>query len=212
MNLYTYYRSSCSYRVRIALHHKGIKFNSIPVHLVKDGGEQKKDKYLEMNPKGEVPFLTTDQVALGQSVAIFFYLDRAHIEKPLFPKSFPEFEKCVQLVEVINSGIQPLQNISVLKKLKADYNITDDQKIEWCQHFISKGLKAYDEMASNTGLYSMGDEVTAADMFLMPQLYNAKRFNVDLNSFKNLNRIDEACSQLEAFKLAHPDVQPDTPE
>ena len=206
MNLYTYYRSSSAYRVRIALHHKGIDFKSTPVHLLKEGGEQNKANYLAMNPKGEVPYLSTNQIGLSQSVSIFFYLDRAHIEKPLFPKSFPEFEKCIELVEIINSGTQPMQNLSVLQKLK--HKINDK---EWARHFIEKGLKAFDELSSNKGPFSMGAEITAADMFLVPQLYNARRFNVDLAKFKNLIGIDEACNKLDAFKLAHPDVQEDSP-
>ena len=212
MKLYTYYRSSSSYRVRIALNHKGLPFDSIPVHLVKDGGEQHAQEYLKMNPRAEVPYLLDESIGLSQSVSIFFYLDRAYIEKPLFPKAFPEFEKCLELVEIINSGIQPLQNLSVLQKLKRDFNISDDQKEAWCRHFIDKGLKAFDQKVSEDGSYSMGDEVSSADMFLIPQLYSAKRFGLDLGAYKNLKRIDEACAKLEAFQKAHPDQQVDFPK
>ena len=211
MKLYTYYRSSSAYRVRIALHHKKLPFDSIPVHLIKDGGEQHDPKYLEMNPKAEVPHLLDDNIGLSQSVAIFFYLDRIHMERPLFPKSFPDFEKCLELVEIINSGVQPLQNLSVLQKLKKNFKINDDEKESWCRCFIEKGLNAFDLKASDSGPFSLGEEVSAADMFLIPQLYNARRFKVDLNSYRNLLRIDKACQNLDAFQMAHPKNQKDHP-
>ena len=211
MKLYTYYRSSSAYRVRIALHHKGLTFNSIPIHLIKDGGEQHSKDYLKLNPRAEVPYLIDESVGLSQSVSIFFYLDRAYMEKPLFPKSFPNFEKCIELVEMINSGIQPLQNLSVLQKLKKDFKINDEEKESWCRHFIEKGLKAFDLKTSKDKDFSLGEDITAADMFLIPQLYNARRFKVDLNSFQNLLRIEEACQKLEAFKRAHPENQKDCP-
>jgi maleylacetoacetate isomerase len=211
MKLYTYYRSSSSYRVRIALHYKELNFEQVPVHLLNDGGEQYHKDYLKLNPRAEVPYLVDHGIGLSQSVSIFFYLDRAHMEKPLFPKSFPEFEKCLELVEIINSGIQPLQNLSVLQKLQKDFKISDDEKEAWCRHFIEKGLKAFDQKASSDGPFSMGDEITAADMFLIPQLYSARRFNLDLGTYKNLLRIDEACQAIKAFNLAHPENQKDHP-
>jgi len=211
MKLYSYYRSSSAYRVRIALNHKQIGYDYEAVHLLNDGGEQHKDAYTQLNPKAEVPTFVDKNISLSQSVAIFFYLDRAYIEKQLFPKHLPDFEKCLELVEIINSGTQPLQNLSVLKKLKNEFSISEDQKIEWCRHFIDKGLNAFNEKASNDGPFSMGVDVTAADMFLLPQLYNAKRFELDLTKYEKLRRIYDNCKDLDAFLKAHPDKQPDTP-
>ena len=212
MKLYSYYRSSSAYRVRIALNHKQIGYDYKAIHLLKDGGEQNKEAYTALNPKAEVPTLVDKNIFLSQSVAIFFYLDRAYIEKPLFPKHLPDFERCLELVEIINSGTQPLQNLSVLQKLKKDFSITEDQKLYWCRHFIDKGLKAFDAKCSEEGPFALGSEITAADMFLLPQLYNAKRFGLELSSYKNLQRIYDSCEELDAFLRAHPDKQPDKPK
>ncbi len=211
IKLYSYYRSSCSYRVRIALHHKNLPFEYIPVHLVKDGGEQLMEDYKKLNPKMEVPTIIDKGLSLSQSTAIFFYLDRMHIENPLFPKELPLFEKCIELVEIINSGIQPLQNLSVLKKLKNGLGVSEEQKLEWIRHFISMGLKAYMKKTTSDSKFSLGDEPTAADMFLIPQLYNAHRFDVDMAELQPLLEIEKNCLELPAFKLADPTHQPDTP-
>lgn len=210
MKLYSYYRSSCSYRVRIALHHKNLPFEYIPVHLIQNGGEQLYDDYSKLNPKKEVPTLIDKSVTLAQSTAIFLYLDRMYIENPTFPKGLPHFEKCLELVEIINSGIQPVQNLSVLKKLKVDFKISDDQKNEWVKHFIFQGLKAYQGKLSHGSKFSLGNEPTAADMFLIPQLYNAHRYKVDMSELGHLVEIEKNCLELEAFKKAHPVEQPDS--
>lgn len=211
MKLYSYYRSSCSYRVRIALNYKNISYDYIPVHLIQNGGEQRKDTYRKLNPKQEVPTLQNENITLAQSMAIFLYLDRLHIENPLFPKEFPYFEKCIELCEIINSGIQPIQNLSVLQKLQKDFSASDEKRNSWCQHFIKKGLEAYQEKLSlsQEGPYSMGEEVTAADMFLIPQLYNAHRFNVDMTNLKRLLDIEKNCLALKFFTNASPSTQPD---
>lgn len=210
MKLYSYFRSSSAYRVRIALNHKQISYDYIPVHLLKDGGEQKTSAYEKINPKAEVPVLEDKNVRLSQSVAIFLYLDRANINNPLFPKAFPDFEKCIELVEIINSGIQPLQNLSILQKLKKDYEITDEQKNEWVKEAIRKGLLAYSKKISPEGPYSMGTELSAADMFLIPQLYNAHRYDIDFTGLERLLQIEKTCLMLNSFKTAHPDIQPDS--
>ena len=212
IDLYTYYRSSCSYRVRIALNYKGLDFRSLPVHLVKDGGEQYKTEYSSLNPKSEVPTLVDENITLSQSVAIFLYLDRKYLTPSLFPKPFPDFERCVELIEIINSGIQPLQNVSVLIKLVKEHNFTEEDKVNWCKHFITKGLLAYQKKITAGASFSMGDEPTAADMFLVPQLFNAKRFGVDLDLIKPLLDIEENCNQLDAFKNAAPEAQADFPK
>jgi len=212
MKLYSYFRSSCSYRVRIALNHKNIDYEYAPVHLVNEGGEQLKKDFTHLNPKQEVPTLVHDGLTLSQSVAIFLYLDRIHLGQPLFPKEMPQFEKCFELVEVINSGIQPLQNLKVLKKLKSELGASDEQKLKWIKDFIFDGLKAYQNSLVSEGPYSMGVDVTAADMFLIPQMYNAHRFDVDMTELKRLTEIENNCLKLESFTKAHPSQQPDSPK
>ena len=212
MKLYGYFRSSCSYRVRIALNHKNIPYEYIPVHLVQDGGEQLKPAYSALNPKMEVPTLVDNNITLSQSTAIFFYLDRVSIGPPLFPKEMPTFEKCVELVEIINSGIQPLQNLTVLKKIKGELGATEEQKLKWIRDFIFSGLTAFQAKLTAEGPFCMGDEPTAADMFLIPQLYNAHRFEVDMTKLNRLTEIEKNCLALESFTKAHPDQQPDSPK
>lgn len=209
MKLYSYYRSSCSYRVRIALNHKNLPYEYIPVHLVKDGGEQHKKSYSDLNPKEEVPTIVDKNITLSQSMAILLYLDRIQIENPIFPKELPLFENCIELCEIINSGTQPLQNLSVLQKLQNDFKITDDQKNDWCKHFIESGLKAYNNKLKMDGPFSMGEEVSAADMFLIPQIYNAKRFKVDMSKLGRLLEIESNCLKLKSFQEAIPEKQID---
>jgi len=182
------------------------------VHLVKDGGEQHKSDYTVLNPKAEVPTLTDENIMLSQSTAIFFYLDRKYLNPSLFPKQFPEFEHCLELVEIINSGIQPLQNVSVLQKLVKDHKFTEEEKGNWCKYYITKGLLAYQKKIKNNSPFSMGDEPTAADMFLIPQIHNAKRFGVDSNLIGPLLKIEKNCLELEAFQKAAPEAQPDAPK
>lgn len=213
MKLYSYYRSSCSYRVRIALNHKNIPYEYVPVHLVKDGGEQLKAEYSKLNPKKEVPTLVDKDLSLSQSMAIFLYLDRVSLGSPLFPKEMPDFEKCVELVEIINSGIQPLQNLQVLKKIKGELGATEEQKLKWIRDFIAWGLEAFQaKLAPKAYRCCVGDEPTAADMFLIPQLYNAHRFEMDMSKFARLLEIEKNCLSLESFTKAHPDQQPDSPK
>ncbi len=211
MKLYSYYRSSCSYRVRIALNHKNLAFEYIPVNLIKNGGEQLFKDYSQLNPKKEVPTLTDKNITLSQSTAIFLYLDRMYIQSPLFPKEFPYFEQCLQLVEIINSGTQPLQNLRVLKKLKKDHGISDKQVNDWTKYFIKEGLKAYQAHLTPDTLFSLEDnKPSAADMFLIPQLYNAHRYDIDMSDLQHLLDIEKNCLKLDAFKKADPLKQPDS--
>lgn len=212
MKLYSYYRSSCSYRVRIALEHKEIPYEYVPVHLLNNGGEQLAEDYSQINPKQEVPTLVDEGLHLSQSTAIFFYLDRIKLGRPLFPKEMPQFERCVELVEIINSGIQPLQNLAILKKLKKDFALSDEQKNKWIKDLISKGLQAYNKKLDASPRFSLGDEPSAADMFLIPQIYNAKRFGVDFSQMPHLLEVEKNCLDLESFQKAHPDQQPDSPK
>lgn len=210
--LYNYFRSSSSYRVRIALEYKNLPYSYVPVHLLNNGGEQNSADYQVLNSKREVPTLVHNDNVIAQSVAIIEYLEEIKPEPALFPAD-PLLKAHVrQACEIINSGIQPLQNLSVLNKLTKDYGITDDQKKVWISDVVTPGLKAFEEFISNkSGEYCFGDTITAADLFLIPQIFSAVRFGVDIKQFKTLSKINDRCLDLKAFKLAHPDSQPDSP-
>ncbi len=211
--LYNYYRSSCSYRVRIALELKSIEYSYIPIHLLNDGGEQKTHEYRKLNSKQEVPTLIHDDTPISESMAIIEYLDEVRPEPLLFPTDILQKTFVRQACEIINSGIQPLQNLSVLNKLVDDFAITPEQKIKWVQDIVIHGLTSFERFISNkSGKYCFGDSITAADLFLVPQVFSSLRFKVDISQFQILEQIYNQCTQLEAFRKAHPAVQPDTPK
>jgi len=210
--LFSYYRSSCAYRVRIALHWKFIPFEYKAVHLVKNGGEQLKDAYLAFNPMGQVPCLVHEKKVLTQSMAIIGYLDEVFPEPMLFPQKPYEKALVMQLCETINSGIQPIQNLSVLKALEEKFDVDPQGKASWAHDWIARGFSAFERMLEQTaGDFCFGNRVTAADAFLIPQAYNALRFGIKLENYPRISRIHEACCQLPAFQKAHPDVQLDAP-
>jgi maleylpyruvate isomerase len=211
MKLYGYWRSSSSWRVRIALAHKGLEYEYLPVHLVKDGGEQHQEAFKRLNPMGQVPLLVVDvdgvPHAIGQSMAILEYLEERYPASPLLPKGLVQRARARQLAEIVNSGIQPLQNLKVIQKLRDE--LGQDAKT-WCAEAIVEGLAAYETLARPwAGTYSVGDEVSFADLCLVPQLYNARRFGVDLEPYPTVLGIEAACLNLEAFEASHPDRQPD---
>ena len=210
--LFSYYRSSSSYRVRIALHFKELDFEYRAVHLVKDGGEQKKDDYLALNPMGEVPCLVHNGQAIAQSVAIIEYLEALKPEPRLYPGAAPGIARIRQVCEMVNSGIQPVQNLKVLKELDKRFHTGPEGKADWARLWIKRGFEALERKVRETaGQFCMGDEVTAADAFLVPQIFNAKRYQVDMDLFPTLNRINTNCLALAAFQKAEPSRQPDTP-
>jgi maleylacetoacetate isomerase len=210
LKLYNYFRSSASYRARLALHWKGLEFEYIPVHLVRDGGEQNSDKYRAFNPMGHVPTLVDGDFALAETVAIFDYLDREYPTKPLFPSDSKLRAHTLQVCEAINSGIQPFQNLKVLKYLEKTKGLTDAQKVEWVHAWVCPGLASLEKLVSQfAGTYAMGGEVTAADMFIVPQLFSTIRFKIDLSAYPTLKRVAEAAGHLEPFRKAHPEQQPD---
>ncbi len=208
--LYSYFRSSSTYRVRIALNYKEIKYDIKPIHLLKDGGQQKTADYKRVNPMGEVPCLFHNGNYLGQSMAIIEYLEEVKPNPSIFPKGPAEKAKVRQIAESINSGIQPIQNLKVLQKLQSDFSATEDQKTNWNRHWINEGFLAIEKILEQTsGTYSFGNNVTLADFYLVPQVFNAKRFGVDMLKFPNIDRINEACLKLEAFFKASPEQQID---
>lgn len=210
MKLYNYFRSSASYRVRIALHLKSINFEYIPVHLVKGGGEQFSLNYKKINPISEVPCLVDGDFKITQSMAILEYLDRIHPAPELFPKDTRQYAQVVEVCEIINSGIQPLHNVSVLKLLESRYGIPEDTRREWVHHHMARGLQALEKVLSHrAGTFCFGGRLTAADVFLIPQLATCRRYQLDLGPYPTLCRIEESCLKLEPFKKAAPENQPD---
>lgn len=210
MKLYNYWRSSSSWRVRIALAFKGLEYEYIPVHLIKDGGEQHAQWFHEVNPTHQVPVLELPDAErpryVGQSVAILSLLEDLHPDPPFLPSNPFERARAIQLAELVNSGIQPLQNLAVIQALKG-HGI--DAKA-WCADVIERGLGAYEDLVAETaGDFSIGDTPTWADAFLVPQLYNARRFGVDVSAFPTVARIEGHCLYHPAFANSHPDQMPD---
>jgi len=207
MILYDYWRSSSAWRVRIALHWKGVPFERRVVNLIKDGGEQHGAEFQSLNPLRQVPVLVTDDGrTITQSMAIIGYLEEQFPAPPLLPADAWLRARARQLGEMVNSGTQPLQNLTVLDRVQA----SGGDRNEWARHFIARGLAALEAAAQETaGSFLVGDAVSIADAYLVPQLYNARRFTVDLAAFPTLVRIESACAALPAFKAAHPDAQSD---
>lgn len=215
--LYSYFRSSASYRVRIALGLKGIDYEYRAVHLLNDGGEQLKTDYATLNPSREVPTLVHRkegrEILVGQSVAIVDYLDRVAPSPPLFPQDPAERAKVLQVCEVINSGIQPLHNLRVLKALTAKFSANDEQKNEWTRHWLTYGFETLEKLVAPTAKdFCFGQAPSAADCFMIPNLANADRFQVDLVPYPTLRRIRENCEKLPAFIQASPTKVPDAPK
>eukprot|EP00093_Oithona_nana_P006365 06365.XXX_353453_352701_1 [CDS] Oithona nana genome sequencing. len=208
--LYSYWRSSCSWRVRIALELKGIDFDYKPIHLVKNGGEQHMNEYQKVNPMGQVPaFDVGDGKIIVQSLAIMEFLEDFYPETyKLLPKEAFERAKVREISETINAGTQPLQNLSVINRYSSD----PEQRKTWSQFWISKGLKVVEELlVKSSGNFCVGDQITMADCCLVPQIYNANRFEVDMSHFPNITRIMKSLELEKAFISAHPDSQPDKP-
>lgn len=199
LTLYDYYRSSASYRVRIALGLKGADHDRVPVNLL--DGEQKDDAYRARNPQGFVPMLEADGERLTQSLAIIFWLDARFPEPPLRPDD----PHVLALALTIAADIHPVNNLRVMKHL-ARLGIGQEARDDWYRHWIREGFDALEALAApRAGRFLAGDEVTLADICLVPQMYNARRFEVDLAPYPILLRADAAAAALDAFAAAHPD-------
>jgi maleylacetoacetate isomerase len=210
--LYSYFRSSASHRVRIALNLKNIPYEYRAVHLLNGGGEQHTAEYRRINPSREVPTLIHEENVIGQSMAIVDYLDRVIPEFPLFPSDPFQRALVMQACEIANSGVQPLHNLRVLQKLEESFGADLEAKNKWSTHWITNGLESLETMLSLTsGIYSFGDQPTAADCFLIPHLANADRYQVSLKHFPALAKIKKSCETNEAFTKAAPFAQPDAP-
>lgn len=208
--LRSYWRSSCSWRVRIALHWKHLSFETVPVHLVADGGQQHSPEHRALNPMRELPVLTANGEPLAQSMAILEYLEESHPQPPLLPTDPIDRARVRQMAEVVNSGTQPIQNLRVMQHLGRVYDLPRDQQVEWSRDWIARGLAALETLvAEHGGQCCFGDAVSFADLCLVPQLYNARRFGVDMDALPTLVAVESRLNAMPAFAAAHPDQQPD---
>ena len=201
--LHDYFRSSAAYRVRIALNLKGVEYERRPVNLV--DGEQKAADYLALNPQGFVPMLEIDDLKLTQSLSIMVYLDQTRPDPPLMPRDPADGAHVRAMALAVACDIHPLNNLRVLKYL-SKMGIEQDQRDEWYRHWVTEGLEALERMAAaRAGAFLYGETPTIADVCLVPQLYNARRFSVPIAPYPTLRRADESASALPAFAAAHPD-------
>jgi maleylpyruvate isomerase len=212
MKLYSYWRSSASWRVRIALHYKGLAFEYQAVHLIKEGGQQNTPAYEAINSARTVPVLEFTENGklrrLSQSLAIIELLEERHPTPALLPKDSFVRAQVRELAELVNSGIQPLQNSYVIQHVKKELH-QDEQA--WGRFFIARGLKALETKARETaGRYLVGDEPTLADVCLVPQLYGARRYGIEARDYPTLARVEQALAEHPAFVAAHANNQPDT--
>ncbi|RJG04282.1 maleylacetoacetate isomerase [Noviherbaspirillum sedimenti] len=212
MKLYSYYRSSASFRVRIALNLKGLPYEYLPVHLVRGGGEQMAPAYQAINPAGLVPALEDDGQLLSQSLAIIEYLEETHPSPALLPAK-PADRAYVRAVALqVACEIHPLNNLRVLKYLKGTLGVSEEDKQAWYRHWVTSGFASLEKrLASDphTGKLVYGDQPTIADLCLIPQVWNARRFDIALDAYPTIARIDEYAMTLEAFRKAEPAAQPD---
>ena len=212
MKLYTYFRSSAAYRVRIALNLKGLDYEAVPVHLLREGGQHLMDNYLTINPSGLVPALQDDRMTLTQSMAIIEYLDELHPMVPLLPRDAVSRARVRELAQIIACDIHPVNNLRVLKYLVKHLGLSEEAKTDWYRHWVIEGLRSLEaHLARNlgTGRFCHGDTPTIADCFLVPQVFNAQRFDIDVDAYPTIARINALCVDLPAFKAAHPSQQPD---
>ncbi|HEL3813732.1 TPA: maleylacetoacetate isomerase [Stenotrophomonas maltophilia] len=210
--LYTYWRSSAAYRVRIALELKGLAWDARPVHLVREGGEQHLDAYRALNPQQLVPTLLHDGHALTQSLAIVEYLDERFPQVPLLPADAAGRARVRALAQLVACDIHPINNLRVMQYLERNLQLPADARTQWTLHWIAEGLAAMEAMLASsrdTGTFCHGDRPGLADLCLLPQLYNAHRFGLDLTPYPTLLRIEAACQALDAFDRARPENQPD---
>lgn len=210
MKLYGYWRSTAAYRVRIALHLKNIKFDSISVHLVKNGGEQHKNNYTAVNPNQLVPTLIDGDFSLNQSLAIIDYVEATKTGLSLYPVGVQARAKVHALALDIACEIHPLNNLRVQQYLANDIGLGNDAKSAWVDHWMTIGFNAIEkQLVQTAGCYCFEDQISVADICLVAQVYNAHRFNVDMSAYPYINRVVDNCNKLEAFQLALPENQQD---
>ena len=212
LRLHTYWRSSAAYRVRIALALKGLEYESVPRHLLRDGGEQRRPEYLALNPQGFVPALEHDGVVVTQSLAICEYLDECFPTPPLLPAGARERAAVRAMALAVACDIHPLNNLRVLQHLRTEYGQDDEGLGRWARHWISRGFDALEQLVarhSGDDRHCFGKAVTLADVCLVPQVTNARRVQLDLAPWPRLMAVTSHLESLPAFAAARPDVQPD---
>ncbi|HEY0310088.1 MAG TPA: maleylacetoacetate isomerase [Luteimonas sp.] len=212
--LFSYWRSSAAYRVRIGLNLKGLPYDIMPVHLLRDGGEQRKAEFREANPQMLVPVLQHGQRMLRQSLSILEYLDEMWPEHPLLPATARDRQRVRALAQVVACDIHPLNNLRVLQYFENEWGVPQAERETWARHWMAEGFAAFEALLHDhpsTGAYCDGDVPTLADCCLVPQVYNARRFGLDLTPYPTLVRIEQACLELPEFQAARPEAQPDAP-
>lgn len=210
--LYTYFRSSAAYRVRIALNLKALPYEAVPVHLLRDGGEQRQAEHLARNPLGLVPVLSTDEGMFTQSLAIIEFLDETHPAPALLPSDAPGRARVRAIAQTIACDIHPLNNLRVLQYLAREFGADDSRREAWCRHWVDLGLGAVERMLREdprTGRFCHGETPTLADCVLVPQIFNAQRFDCPLDTVPTVMRVFDACMQLPAFIDSQPSRCPD---
>jgi maleylacetoacetate isomerase len=212
LRLYSYWRSSAAYRVRIGLNLKGLRYETLPVHLVRDGGQQHQPEYVAKNPQHMVPTLLHGVRVVRQSLAILEYLDEAWPSPSLLPMTARDRARVRGLAQIVASDIHPLNNLRVLQYFDKTWNVPQSERDDWVKHWIVEGFNALETLLrddSATGVYCHGQTPGLADCCLVPQVFNARRFGVDMEAFPTLARIEQACLALPAFDQARPERQPD---
>ncbi|MFD0739035.1 maleylacetoacetate isomerase [Lysobacter koreensis] len=214
LRLYTYWRSSAAYRVRIGLNLKDLRYETVPVHLLRDGGEQHTPHFRDASPQGLVPVLKHGNRMLRQSVAILEYLDETWPAPPLLPATSRDRQRVRAIAQAVACDVHPLNNLRVMRYFEHTWHVPQPERDEWVRHWIVDGFRAIESMLNDhpsTGRYCDGDTPTIADCCLIPQVYNARRFGVAVEGFPTIARIEQACLALPAFDNARPERQPDCP-
>ncbi|MDB5788858.1 maleylacetoacetate isomerase [Caballeronia mineralivorans] len=212
MKLYSYFRSSAAYRVRIALNLKGLAYEYAPIHLLRDGGQQLKPEYRELNPDGIVPTFIDGDDVLTQSLAIIEYLEETHPEPALLPGRPLDRAFIRSIALQVACEIHPVDNLRVLKYLKHTLKVGDEAKDEWYRHWLESGFESLEKRLANdprVGQLCFGNTPTLADLCLVPQVFNARRFNIDMSRYPTIERIADHAAQIDAFARAAPGQQPD---
>ncbi|CAE6943943.1 maleylacetoacetate isomerase [Vibrio sp. B1REV9] len=215
VTLYGYWRSSAAYRVRICLNLKALGYESQSVHLVRNGGEQHSAEYHELNASELVPVLVDGDIQLNQSLAIIQYLDEQYPQAPVIPEPSPLRYQALAMAQDIAMEIHPLNNLRVLQYLEREWSCNQENKVEWIHHWIHEGFTALEEKLTRhrqqygNCIYSVTDSPSVVDICLVPQVYNALRFGVDMTSYPIITAVVEACNQLPAFIAAMPENQHD---
>lgn len=210
LTLYSYYRSGTSYRVRLALNYKGVTYEQKPVNL--KAGEQHGEAYRRLNPQGLLPALETPDGLLTQSPAILEWIEETHPDPALLPAGTHERAKVRAAAAVIGCDTHPIQNLRILKYLKTGLDQDQAAIDAWSRHWIAEGFNAVEQMIRQAaGPFAFGEKPTLADIYILPQIYNAHRFGLDLKPYPRIRDIEAACADIPAFRAAHPSRQPDAP-